>query len=198
MIPDHLQVKNVSARSGRVTFITNGIQSGSSTAEIAASTKHKSMETLAGYAQKTYHIMGATGLSIAKRANELRSQQVLEVSKPQSTNLQKNFADEVLPARETLRAGEKLGFNGRNFKAHNLMTVSSLTRKVMESRCQLLQNPRQPPPSTTKNKFASQRLRFLPLRQLETPRLLTRTIISLSFGVFTCWIKLGNLHNEPD
>jgi hypothetical protein len=72
LIPEHLQVKNVSARSGGVTFITNGIQSGSSTAEIAASTKHKSTETLAGYAQKTDHIMGATGLSIAKRANELK------------------------------------------------------------------------------------------------------------------------------
>ena len=70
MIPEHLQVKNVSARSGRVTFITNCIQSGSSTAEIAASTKHKSMETLAGYAQKSDHIMGATGL--AKRTNELK------------------------------------------------------------------------------------------------------------------------------
>ena len=30
------------------------------------------METLEGYAQKTDHIMGATGLSIAKRANELK------------------------------------------------------------------------------------------------------------------------------
>ena len=53
--------------------MTNGLQSGSSTAEIAASTKHKSVETLAGYAQKTDHIMGATGLSIATRANELTS-----------------------------------------------------------------------------------------------------------------------------
>ena len=52
--------------------MANGLQSGSSTAEIAASTKHESMETLAGYAQKSDHIMGATGLSVAKRANELK------------------------------------------------------------------------------------------------------------------------------
>ena len=127
------------------------------------------------------------------------SQQVLDVSKPQSTNLPKKIEDEILPAGETLRAGEKLVFNGRNFKAHNLMTVTSLTRKIMESRYQLLQNPRQASPSTiTNKKFASQSLRFLPLRQLESPRLLTRSIIFLSFEVFTCWIKLGNLQNEPE
>jgi hypothetical protein len=77
LIPEHLQVKNVSERSGKISFITNGIQSGLSTAEIAASTKHKSMETLAGYAQKTDHIMGTTGLSIAKRANELKKSKCL-------------------------------------------------------------------------------------------------------------------------
>ncbi len=35
------------------------------------------METLAGYAQKTDHIMGTTGLSIAKRANELKKSKCL-------------------------------------------------------------------------------------------------------------------------
>ena len=126
------------------------------------------------------------------------SQQVLDVSKPQSTNLPKNFADEILTAGETQRAGTKLVSNARNFKAHNLMTVTILTRKIMESRYQLLQNSRQPPPSMTTKKFASQSLRFLPLRQLGTPRLFTRTIIFLIFGVFTCWNKLGNLQNEPE
>ena len=53
-------------------FMAKGLQSGSSTAEISASTKHESIETLAGYAQKSDHIMGATGLSVAKRANELK------------------------------------------------------------------------------------------------------------------------------